>query len=220
MAIDFTTYAGWIEGLKQWIDVEDLSDDIFAVCLQLAQVRLNRELNSQWMESNHPITVITPSIPLSLTTAIPDYNRVRLVVSSQNLLPLEARAFNEYQKSIADLYGDGQAISPQSEKPCEYAIESQSLYIAPYPAAASIITVYYYVLVPPISVSLNNNIFTDHHFDVLLYASCLEISRYIVEDERVPLWEQAFQDAIASVNGVAVKSKMGSTPLRRVVGAY
>jgi|SRR5215471_2551236 len=216
MAIDFTTYAGWLNGLKQWIDVDDLTDDIFATCLQLAQVRLNRELNSQWMEGNAPLTVVTPGIPLSLISGIPDYNRVRLVVSSQNLLPLEVQAFNEYQLKVSELYGQGVAPSPTSELPCWYAIESLSLYVAPYAAADSTLTVYYYKQITPISPTNDSNVFTQKHFDCMLYASCLEVSRFIVEDERIPVWQTAYDDAIAKINSTAVRSKLGSTPLRRV----
>lgn len=217
MAIDFTTYAGWLAGLKAWIDSDDLSDDVFAVCLLLAQTRLNRELDSQYMEAVAVIPVITSGLPIPLMTAVPDYNRVRLVTSSQNLLPLESLAFNEYQMHVSGKYGDGSPIGDNSDKPGEYAIEGLSLYVVPYASGGSTLTIHYYKKVPPIGPTLNTNVFTESHFDALLFASCLEVSRYIVEDERIPVWEAAYQNAVQSIGTVAAQSKLGSTPLRRQV---
>jgi hypothetical protein len=127
--------------------------------------------------------------------------------------PLNVLGFNEYKQKVAENPSGGQ-------DPANYAIFAQKLYVYPYPAVGDIFNVYYYMLVPEISGSVASNIFTTYHPDALLYASCLEGSRFIVEDERIPTWNDAYGQAIDASNLVAKQSKMGSTPLKRQISLY
>jgi hypothetical protein len=71
-----------------------------------------------------------------------------------------------------------------------------------------------------ISSANNFNVFTVNHPDLLLYASCLEGSRFIVEDERIPVWNDAYNQGLINANLVAKQSKLGSVPLKRGVNLY
>lgn len=206
-----TNYADWVDYITDFLDIEDLKNSKIESFLSLSQTRLNRELNSQWMEKDVPLIVETLGLPIPIIPSAPDYNRVRLVVSDENPEPLDVLAFNEFVKLTA---------SDASGMPTNYAIEGQKLYMYPYPSEGSGVTLYYYAQVPEISTSQQSNVFTDHHPDILIYGSCLAGSLFIVEDERVPTWEKAYEITLDSINGVAKNSKLGSTPLKRNITLY
>lgn len=208
-----TDYAGWIELVKDFLDIDDLSDDRIQTFLSLGQTRLNRELNSQWMEAEAPLTVATFGVAIPIMTSIPDFNRILLVTPNTGSEPLDVVAYNEYKKLVA-------LNSAGAAPPINYAIQNQLLYVYPYPGVGDIFNISYYMMVPELSLAISTNIFTDHHPDALLYASCLEGARFIVEDERIPIWNNAYNLALDTSNNVAKNAKMGSTPLKRQINLY
>jgi hypothetical protein len=187
--------------------------------LALAEIRLNRELDSQFMEASAIIPIVSGTAPPSLNSEVPDYNRVRLVVSSQNKLPLTVLAVNEYQKLVA-IASQGDA-TPSNNNPTNYAIENQKLFIFPFPVSGSYVTLSYYMMVPNLNATtVDTNVFTQHHADLLLFAACAELSKFIVEPENVGTWESSYQNALAASNMTAKNSKMGSTPIKRQITLY
>jgi hypothetical protein len=205
-------YDGWVALLKDFLDVDDFNDDKLGTFLSLAQTRLNRELNSQYMEGYANPIISGGSGIIDLFTAVPDFNRVRLVTTVSTAKPLDVLAINEYYDYVNKGYTSGD--------PRWYTIEALSLNTLPYAADGEMLELYYYVKVPEISESNPDNIFTTYHPDALLYASCLEGSRFIVEDERVPMWNDAYNQALDNANLVAKQSKLGSTPLKRQISLY
>jgi hypothetical protein len=85
------------------------------------------------------------------------------------------------------------------------------------PASSVIIHFAYYQMVPPISDTRDDNIFTTYHSDALLYGACLEAASYMVEDERIPVWENKYVAAVKGNNIDPSNVKKGSTPLVRRV---
>lgn len=208
-----TNYAEWVDFVRDFLDVDDFDNDRVSGFLSLAQTRLNRELNSQWMEKQSQLT-IAAGVSVPIVPTIPDYNRVRLISPASGGLPLDTLAFNEYKTLLGTNSSGGQR--PFSN----YSIEGQSLYIYPIPTVGDVFDFYYYMMVPEISDSVASNVFTQYHPDILLVAACLAGSFFIVEDERIPTWERAYNGALDSINGVAKNAKMGSTPLKRNITLY
>lgn len=215
-----TTYATWVDLIKDWIDVDDLSDSQIQVCLDLGQTHLNKNLNSQFMEALDTITVAVSDVPIDLLAQIPDYNRVRVISSSQNGRPLLPLPYNEFQMKVSQYYWDGQVYYAAPQWPWWYAIEAMQLYIWPPAGVASELEVSYYKKVPHLATGVDSNTFTLYHPDLLIYAACAEVSKFIVEDERVPLWQASRDDGITQANAEAKDAKMGSTPLRRQVTMF
>ena len=214
-----TSYTGWIELLRDWVDVDDLIDAQIETSLSLAQLRLNKECDSQWIESSAAIPVVTGGLPLYLPTEVPDYDRVRLVVSSGNNLPLTGLSLVEFQKLIAASTANG-LYTPSGGLPYAFNIEGQNLNVFPAAAAGSTLTLYYYREEPEITSAASSNVWTDHHPDLLISASVLEISKFIVEDERIPTWENSYQSQLNSANLNAQQARLGMTPLKRNITMY
>lgn len=201
-----TNFAAWIERIKKWLDVPDLADDVFGFCLDSANERLNRDLNSQWMESSYEYVVIDGE-PIDIRNEITDFNRVRLV-SVRGYKPLIAVALNEYRKEV---------IENTSITPRVYCISGMQLYIWPLPAVDSTIDIDYYVKVPALSSTNSSNIFAEKHPDALLYAALLEATPYITEDERLNTWSTFYNNIREAINVTADRANKGSSPLTREI---
>jgi hypothetical protein len=163
------------------------------------------------MEKLHHKTILAPYVgePISLILEIPDFNKIRLV-SVQGVGPLDVAALNEYVEKAQDLTNTD--ITPQL-----YNIDAANLYIWPWPAEDAIVDIHYYEKVPLLSSVLDSNTFSYYHPDMLLYAASLEAAAYMVEDERIPVWESKYVAGVATNNAASTKIKMGSTPLKRQI---
>lgn len=208
-----TTFSGWTAYLRNWIGADEYSDAQIASFLDLGQTKLNTDLSSFPMEKQHPYTVPdpvpNPVVPLDLLAEIPDFNKIRLVVV-RGIGPLDVAAMNEFQKKSQDLANT--CFTPDI-----YTIDSNKLYMWPWPAANSVVDIYYYEMVPLLSSSVNSNTFSLKHPDLLLYAASLEAAPYMIEDERVPIWESKYTNGVLAANAAVSKIKMGSTPLKREI---
>jgi|SRR6187399_2591856 len=209
-----TTTSGWQAYVRNWIGADDYSDAQIGAFLDLAQTRLNTELESFYMEKLFHRTILAPDLnqPIDLVLTIPDFNKIRLV-SVQGVGALDVAALNEYVDKAQDLTNS--EMTPQF-----YNIDASKLYIWPWPGEDQVVDIHYYEMVPALSSSLNSNTFSLHHPDLLLYAASLEAAPYMVEDERIAVWESKYQVGVLTVNAASNKIKMGSTPLLRKISGF
>jgi len=202
-----TDYAGWQNRIREWLTAYDLPISYIGYCLDSANQRLNRDLSSQWMEATFPHTVDTN--PIVLPTLIPDYNRMRLV-NIVNGPSLKASALNEFTNMVAaNPYGGGD--------PTHYCINAMELLIWPPVAAGNTVLINYYMDIPALSDTIPSNVFTTKHPDAFLYASLLEATPMIGEDERLETWATFYTGIQQSINVAADRANMGSTPLQREI---
>lgn len=203
----FAGYAAWIAGLRDWLVVKQYTDTQIALFLKLAQIRLNTELASYRMEAVAPFTTNTIGAPIDIESIVPDFNRIRLI-EYPGVGSLTSMAINEIVDKL-------NADTELTGEPTHYCIDAGKLYLYPRPNAIVQCKLYYYVTVAPIDEDVDDNIFTDYHSDLLLYAASLEAAPYMAEDERIPVWEAKYNNALANGNDLHKRIKMGSTPLQR-----
>lgn len=201
-----TDFAGWKTRIRDWLVAYDLPDMMFGHCLDAANERLNRELNSQWAEKTFPYTIVDGN-PLDLAALIPDYSRMRLVNVTGGPA-LQAMALNEYINFVsADPSGD----------PAVYCVSNMQLLIAPAVPVGSEIQIHYYAMQPALSDTVEQNVFSTKHPDALLYAALLEASPMIGEDERIEAWNSYYVGVVKGVNIARDRANLGSTPLKRTL---
>jgi hypothetical protein len=206
-----TSYNGWIAHIRNWIGADDYSDAQIGTFLDLAQTRMNVELMSFHMEAQYTKTILAPDAgnPINLSLEMADFGKIRLV-SVRGTGPLDVAALNEYVEKAQDLFDT-------SYMPELYTIDSKKLYIWPWPAENAIVDIYYYMNVPSLSASVATNVFSLYHPDILTYAAALEAAPYMVEDERIAVWESKYMGGVLAANANVPKIKMGSTPLLRKI---
>ena len=193
---------------------DEYSDAQIGNFLDLAHVRLNMDLMSYPMEKlfHHTILEADHELPIDLVTVIPDFGKVRLV-SVQGVGALEVAALNEYVDKASDLTNT--CYIPEM-----YSIDHQNLYIWPWPGIDAVVDIHYYEKVPTLSPTVSSNTFSIYHPDILLYAATLEAAPYMIEDERIPVWESKYTAGVLTANAMSSKIKMGSTPVLRKISGF
>lgn len=209
-----TTYSGWLTYLRDWTSADEYSDGQLGSFLDLAQLRLNREMESYGMEAVLTIPVSAPT-PITISSAVTDFRKVRLVVV-QGYPPLDVASLVEIQQSIQQAANGTSDVIPE-----KYCIDADRLYIYPTISSGNI-DFYYYKEIPALSASplVNSNVFSTKYPDALLYASLLAAAPYMKENEDIDAWSNAYLAALSTANAESDKIKKGSTPLVRKVNTY
>lgn len=196
----YANLAAWITGVRDWLDADHLTDDQITGFVNLAQARLNRELNAWEMEATSPRTVA-----LGVITLPADFNRIRQV-SVANVGTYDA-------VSKGDLV-NATAVDDKTRR--IFAVDAGAIQFWPTLADGVVVDVDYFVKVPAISVSINTNLFTTYFSDLMLWAALIEGHTFIDESDRAQLFEVKYLAALNTTNLNPKRVKMGSTPLRRI----
>jgi len=197
----YATYQEWIDGVKDWLDADHLSDDQVGTFLSLSQSRLNRELNAWEMEATTSTLSVAGAVSLPAS-----FNRIRQV-SIAGVGTYDASTKGEITNLAAS----------EDESRRLFAIDAGSIILYPNIGDNVDVIIDYYVKVTPVDGTLDTNLFTANFSDLMLWAALVEGSNFIVEDDRAQLYEAKYQQALEATNQQPKKVKFGSTPLRRLV---
>tara|TARA_R110002126_G_scaffold101185_11_gene233158 strand:- start:7695 stop:8348 length:654 start_codon:yes stop_codon:yes gene_type:complete len=164
--------------------------------INLAERRIARELKVEGL-----INVITSTMSPGLAV-YPKPDRWRSTVSfnfgngSQN---------NDYNQLFPRSYEYVRSYWPdrsQTDVPLFYAeYDYNNWIIAPTPDAAYPFEVLVYQILPLLDDANQTNWLTEYAPQVLLYASLLEATPFLKNDERVGLWQQMYDRAAQALNG-------------------
>lgn len=199
----YANYTAWVSGVRTWLDADHLTDAQVQTFLSLAHDRLNRELNAWEMEAT-----INRTATAGLVTLPADFSRIRQV---------SVDGVGTYSASTKGEIANRKALNDQTER--LFAIDAGTIILWPTLVDGTVVAIDYFVSVPEISVSVASNVFTTSYSDLLLWASLVEGSLFIVEDERGAIFEAKYQAGLKAANENPKKVKLGSTPLRRMMRA-
>jgi len=197
----YANYAAWTAGVRDWLDADHLSDAEVQGFISLAQSRMNRELNAWEMEAT-----INRTAAAGVVTLPADFSRIRQVLVDGT---------GVYEASTKGEIANRKAAGDETQR--LFAIDAGAIILWPTPVDGTVVTVDYFVKVPPISSTLATNVFTANYSDMLLWASLIEGSNFLVEDDRAGMFEAKYLAALKAANENPKKVKMGSTPLRRMI---
>lgn len=192
MSLD--SYAGLVEAIGDWLDRDDLearAPDF----IRLAEVRLNRILEDPDME------VAIDATAAGVYTALPDDfgSMVSVTTGEGALSAMGAADFAGIDSSVTGI-------------PRYYTIVDGSITFMPANTTASIHMVYRRTI-PPLTETDDTNWLLERAPDVYLYGALVQASAFLAEDERLPLWKGAFDEAIDELRTEGARRKWGPGPL-------
>jgi hypothetical protein len=164
--------------------------------INLAERRIARELKVQGL-----INVITSTMVPGLAV-YPKPDRWRTTVSFNFGTGAQG---NEYNQLFPRSYEYIRSYWPdrtQTEAPQFYAdYDYNNWIVAPTPDAAYPFEVLVYQLLPLLDDAAQTNWLTEYAPQVLLYASLLEATPFLKNDERIPIWQQMYDRSAQALNG-------------------
>ena len=157
--------------------------------ITLAERRIARELKIEGF-----IRAITTPLSIGVSTYLkPD--RWRDTISmTVNGTPIQTRSYEYLRNYWPD---EAQTASPQFYADYDYA----NWLIAPTPNAASTLEVLYYEQPALLGPNLQSNWLTEYAPELVLYASLLEATPFLKNDERVQLWQGLYDRCAQAFNG-------------------
>ena len=155
----------------------------------LAERRIARELKIEGF-----IRAITTPLSIGVSTYLKPDRWCDTISMTVDGTPIQTRSY-EYLRNYWP--NEAQTASPQFYADYDYA----NWLIAPTPNAASTLEILYYEQPALLGPNLQSNWLTDYAPELVLYASLLEATPFLKNDERVQLWQSLYDRCAQAFNG-------------------
>jgi len=201
-----STFTELKDAVADWLDRSDLTARI-PDFITLAEARVNRDLRIRAMEVRSTMTTTAGKQYFNLPT---NYIQMRNIQLNTNpTTPLEYIT----PEMLDRLYG-----SSTTGKPRAYSLIGDEIQLAPIPDTAYTLEMAFYekftALGDGTSGTVTSNWLTLNAPDVLLYGSLMEAEPFIKNDERIPVWLQAYRDGIDKLQKADANDRHSGSSMR------
>ena len=197
-----STYAELQTAVANWLDRADLTDRI-PEFIALAEARMNRVLRIRLMEGKYTASTVAAQRNYALPAG---YLQMRnLQINTTPIRPCQYVTPEIYDR----LYGSTTTGTPEI-----YTIIANEIQLGPIPAGVQTIEMLFYKKITALSGSNTTEAMLTDNPDVYLYGALLEAEPFIMNDERVGLWAQGFQQAISDLQEQDNKDRHSGSALR------
>ena len=197
-----STYTELQTAVANWLDRDDLTARI-PEFITLAEARFNRVLRLRSMEAKYTANTVAAQRNLALPTG---YIQMRnFQVNTEPLTTLSYVTPEIYDR----MWGGSTSGTPKF-----YTILANEVSFGPIPATVQQVEMLFYKKFDNLSGSTTTNLLLTEAPDIYLYGSMLEAEPFIMNDERVPLWAQALQQAVTDLQEQDNKDRHSGSALR------
>ena len=197
-----TTFTTLQQDIRRYLErgFTPLSDQIvyeqIPRLINLAERRIARELKVQGL-----INVVTSTMQPGLAV-YPKPDRWRTTVSFNFGTGVNGSEYNQLYPRDYEYVRSYWPDRTQTDVPLFYAdYDYNNWIVAPTPDAAYPFEVLVYQLLPLLDDVNQTNWLTEYAPQVLLYASLLEATPFLKNDERIPVWQQMYDRSAQALNG-------------------
>ena len=196
------TYAELQTAVANWLDRDDLTDRI-PEFIALAEARMNRVLRIRLMEGKYTASTVAAQRNYALPASYIQMRNFQLNTSP--ITPLQYVTPEIYDR----LWGGSTGGTPQF-----YTIVAGEVQLGPLPASVLTMEMLFYKKISALSVTNTTEAMLTDNPDIYLYGALLEAEPFIMNDERVGLWAQGFQRAVADLQEQDNKDRHSGSALR------
>lgn len=189
--MSITNYSELKTAVAAWLHRSDLEDRI-PDFIQIGEGRLARDLNSRRMDVMATLTTTPGDKTASLPSDMLEMRRLQIVSDDYNT-PLQYRTPDE----IAADYPFN-----RTGRPVVFTVIGQQLELAPVPDAAYTLELNYIQRLPALSDSNPTNWLLSFWPSAYLYAALCAAQPFMVNDERLPMFEKLYGDVVEGINGI------------------
>lgn len=179
------TYAELKDSLGQWLgmNLKRLPDAIRGDCINIAQRELCRLLNTRYNEVTDTFATVagTASYALPATWKQP-YQLWYLDPDTGGRVDVNFLLKEEFD----DRYPD----PTKQAKSAHFTVWGSSLYLGSTPDRALTINRDFYAILADLANPGDTNGFTTNAWEAVLFRALGDVSRYGIEDARIPMWQQ------------------------------
>jgi hypothetical protein len=196
------TYAELQTAVANWLDRGDLTDRIVEF-IDLAEARMNRNLRLRLMETTATGTLTGGTRDYDLPT---DFIQAReFHLTTTPLTPLSYIT----PELMTRIWGGSTSGTPEV-----FTVRADKFRLGPAPASGDGYSMLYYKKIPALTPAATTNDMLTNNPDVYLYGCLLEAEPFLMNDERVPLWATAYQQAVTDLQVQDNKDRHSGSELR------
>ena len=200
MAIN--TYSTLQTAVANWLDRDDLADRV-PEFISLAEATFNRVLRIRAMETTLADTTPSGSKEDPLPTGYLQMREIHLTTS-----PIVSLAY--ITPEIMYRIRSGSVTG----KPTNYSILGDNILFGPTPDGAYDYSITYYKAFTALSDAAPTNWLITNAPDLYLYGTLLQAEPFLMNDERVPLWERAVRQVISDLQQQDDKDRHSGSEMR------
>lgn len=182
-------YTSLQASIASWLKRKDLTT-VIPDLIRLAETKLSDDIKSHEQDGEATLTAVQGNAYLDLPA---DFRSVRSLAIPTGSVPHPAYVAPEV---MADRYQFDAPGSPEV-----YTIIGRSLKFAPAPDAAYPVALVYTARVPPLSNAAPTNWLLERAPNAYLFGALLMAQPYLVNDVRLPMFQQMYADAVSGING-------------------
>ena len=196
------TYAELQTAVANWLDRDDLGDRI-PEFIALAEARMNRVFRLRLMEAKYTASTVAGQRNYALPA---NYLQMRnLQINTTPIRPCQYVTPEIYDR----LYGSTLTGTPEI-----YTIVANEIQLGPVPAGVQTMEMLFYKKISALSVSNTTEVMLTDNPDVYLYGALLEAEPFLMNDERLGVWAQGFQQSIENLQDQDAKDRHSGSALR------
>jgi hypothetical protein len=198
----FVDTAGLQSAVTQLANRETDTDFLayLPTAIELVEARLRRLLRSKNVTRSTTVTILAGTSSIALPAGIKE---LRSVAGANG--PLRIASATGLSREAVNLQTSG--------TPSIASLVNDVLYVAPVAAVNTSLVLTYEPEVTPLAAGANWVLL--NHPDLYQYGTLVEMSPFIRDDPRVPLFEARFQTAISELELVRDRTEYPNTPVMR-----
>jgi len=194
------------DAVADWLDRSDLSDRI-PDFIALAETRINRDLRIRPMEVRSTMSTTASKRYFNLPGGYLQMRNIQL-----NTDPIAALEYIT-PEMLDRLYGGSSTGQPKA-----YTLIGDAIQLAPIPDTVYELEMAFYEKFTPLgagtSGTVTSNWLSTNAPDVLLYGALLEAEPFIKNDERIPVWLNAYKEAIDKIQKADARDRHSGSQMR------
>lgn len=183
-----STFADLKTSLASWLHRADLAAQI-PDFIALAETQLNADLTSRSMEASVTLTATAGSPTLALPNDLLDIKRLQVLGGFNRVLIYRS----------ADEIAQDNPLG-RSGMPEVFTVQGANLELAPIPDSDYSLELVYYQRIPALSDSNTSNWLLTICPNAYLYGALLAAQPYLINDERIAVFQSLYRQAVDGLN--------------------
>lgn len=189
-----SNYTDLQTAVGNWLHRSDLSA-VIPDFITLAETRMNGDLKSRSMEVRTTLTCVPGSDVTARYVALPSdmLEMRRLTLMTEPAITLEYMSPDQINEEMPFLLA--------ADRPTRFTVIGGNIELSPPPDSSYSLELIYMQRIPPLASNSTNWLLTTNP-NAYLFGALLASVAYTQDDSRATLWEQKYQQAIATTNAI------------------
>lgn len=192
--------------IADWLNRTDLATAI-PNFIALAEADIRTDMRSRGITFNAAINLNSAAITLptdikAVRSLYDEWGPIRMVAPEEMIQMRKRFPSGGVRADVASIF---------SSSPTD--VTALKLYVAPVPSPAMMATIIYEPELPALTTSAPTNWLMTMHPNVYLYGSLKHSAPFLRDDERVPIWDKLYMDAMQKLKLLRDDIEFGAGPL-------